>query len=246
MTVDGMLGQRDLSALQADLVEMLAATKAAERDIYATLDAELRDRQATIGDWSAKDVRGHLAAWRAVEARRLQATSQGAPYPVDDPPLDEAVDESNARLHTARADWTWEQVSAEAGESYEALRAAIGMSSTNALCECLDTIVGIGANGTNHGMAHLMDVAKVAHQMDRYDTLAGHVAEVLARGHLPPRDSGVMLYNIACRHALEGELDDARRLLRTAFAHRHDLVDFARDDEDLAALRGELESLLPA
>jgi hypothetical protein len=232
--------------LQADLVEMLSLTQAAERDIFAAFAPELRDRTATFGEWSAKDVRGHLAAWRAVEARRLKATAEGQPYPADDPPLDEAIDDSNARLQAERASWSWDEVTSEAEASYESLREAIGLSSTNALCECLDTIVGIGANGTNHGLSHLMEVAAAADQMDRYDAFANDVAAILMRGHLPPRDSGVILYNMACRHALAGELDDARRLLRSAFAHRHDLVEFARDDADLTALRGELDSLTAA
>jgi hypothetical protein len=73
--------------------------------------------------------------------------------------------------------------------------------------------------------------------------MARTMEEVLARGHLPPHDSGVMLYNLACYEALAGDTDDARRLLRTAFAHRHDLVTSAPEDPDLVSLRGELESL---
>jgi hypothetical protein len=57
---------------------------------------------------------------------------------------------------------------------------------------------------------------------------------------VPPRDSGTILYNIACAQVLSGELDDARRLLAAAFARRHDLAELAREDPDLAALGGEL------
>ena len=77
----------------------------------------------------------------------------------------------------------------------------------------------------------------------RFVTLARTIEEVLARGHLPAHDSGVMLYNLACYEAHPGDTDDARRLLRTAFAHRHDLVINAHEDPDLTSLRDDLESL---
>ena len=134
----------------------------------------------------------------------------------------------------------------EADASVEALIAAIGRSSTTALCECEGIVVGIGANGSNHAMAHLIDVAKLAAARPRFDAMARAFEEIVTRGHLPPRDSGVILYNLACYQALAGETDDARRLLRTAFTHHHELVESAKEDPDLAALRGELESLTPA
>jgi hypothetical protein len=65
----------------------------------------------------------------------------------------------------------------------------------------------------------------------------------LARGHLPPRDSGVLHYNLACHYALWDHLDDARRLLKQAFGQRHDLRSTAQDDPDLEALREELDAL---
>lgn len=72
---------------------------------------------------------------------------------------------------------------------------------------------------------------------------AGDIEAILGAGHIPPRDSGVILYNIACARALSGELDDARRLLAAAFARRHDLAELATDDPDLAALRDELTTI---
>ena len=40
------------------------------------------------------------------------------------------------------------------------------------------------------------------------------VEAVLGRNHLMPRDSGVMLYNLACHSGLSGRTDEALRLLR--------------------------------
>jgi hypothetical protein len=92
-------------------------------------------------------------------------------------------------------------------------------------------------------MAHLSDIATLAGGLERYDAFAGQLEDILARGHLPPRDSGVMLYNLACHHALSGDVDRARRLLRKAFIHRRDLLQPALEDPDLVVLGGELSTL---
>jgi hypothetical protein len=233
------------SPLHADLIEMLQATRSAERDLYALLGADVRDAPASIGEWSAKDVLAHIATWRAIEARRLEARAgRASPEPAADPGLDDPVDESNALLHARHADWAWETVDGEADASVEALIAAFGRSSTDILCECPDGIVaGNGANAANHSMAHLSDIATLAGDLERYDAFAHQLEGILARGHLPPRDSGVMLYNIGCHHALSGDLDQARRLMRSAFAHRHDLLEPALEDEDLLVLNSELSEL---
>jgi hypothetical protein len=92
-------------------------------------------------------------------------------------------------------------------------------------------------------MAHLSDIATLADGLERYDAFAHRLEEILARGHLPPHDSGVMLYNIGCHYALSGELDRARRFMRSAFEHRHDLLEPALEDSDLVALSSELTEL---
>jgi hypothetical protein len=233
------------SPLHSDLIEMLQATRSAERDLYSRLAADVRDAPASIGEWSAKDVLAHIAAWRAVEARRLEARAgRASPEHAADPALDDPVDESNALLHAQRADWPWEAVDREADASVQALVAAFGLSSNDILCECPDGIVaGNGANAANHSMAHLSDIATLAGGLARYDAFAEQLEGILARGHLPPRDSGVMLYNIGCHHALSGDLDQARRLMRSAFAHRHDLLESALEDSDLVVLNTELVEL---
>ena len=230
--------------LQSDLIAMLEATRAAERDLFGMLDDEAIASPGAVGDWSPKDLQLHLAAWRAIEARRLDATRHGRPFDASDPALDAPVDDSNAELHAQHADLSWADAEREADASVDALLGAIGQSSNEILCECHDSIAGIGANGVNHAIAHLSDIANLAGGQQRYDVLARQVEAILHRGHLPPRDSGVLLYNIACHHALSGELDEARRVLRTAFAQRHDLVEVAQDDPDLAGVRDDIASLV--
>jgi hypothetical protein len=223
---------------------MLQALGAAERVLFEIVPVERREVAGSIGDWSVKDVRAHLAAWRAIEARRLEAAAAHEPPSHDDDPgTDDPVDDSNAVLHARYADWSWEAVAREAGATIDALVDVIGRSSTEMLCECDGTFAGIGANGVNHAMGHLPDVATLGGGGERFGEFVREIEAVLGRNHLMPRDSGVILYNVACARALSGELDEARRLLRAAFSLRADLLESAMEDPDLAALGGDLAAL---
>ncbi|HEX5578303.1 MAG TPA: hypothetical protein VFY43_01405, partial [Candidatus Limnocylindria bacterium] len=140
----------------------------------------------------------------------------------------------------------WEEVVADADASVQALTDAIALSEHDVLCECEGTVVGIGSSGTNHSLGHLMDVVALIGDERagaRYGSFAREVEGVLARRHLRPRDTGVTLYNIACYHATSGNLEEARRLLRLAFARRPELVEYATEDPDLEQLRGEITTL---
>ena len=223
-----------LSPLQQDLIELLEAVRRAERDLFDSLDGG-RLAEPLIEGLAARDVRAHLAAWREVEARRLLGTATD-----DDPRPGDPVDDVNARIQAERGGWNAGQAAAAADDSIDALIGAIRASSNDALCECDQLAAGIGANGVNHALGHLSDIARIAGPQDRYAELAAEVEAILGRNHLMPRDSGVMLYNLACHSGLSGRPDDALRLLGTAFARRPELRDYALDDPDLASVREEL------
>jgi hypothetical protein len=229
------------SPLQADIVAMLEAMRTAERALFDGVPAGARETPGAIGEWSVKDVRAHLAAWRAIEARRLAARAAGHGAEPMDPAPDAPIDEANAMLHDLHAGLSWDAVAADAEASVDALIAAVELSTTDVLCECDDwSVAGIGANGVNHAVGHLPEIADVARGDAHFVAFARELEAILGGGHLPPRDSGVILYNIACARALAGDLDDARRLLLAAFARRHDLRELATRDPDLAALHGEM------
>jgi hypothetical protein len=232
------------SPLQADIVAMLEAMRTAERALFEAVPAGARETSGAIGEWSVKDVRAHLAAWRAIEARRIAARAAGLRAEPMDPAPDAPIDEANAMLHDLHAATSWDAVAAEAEASVDALIAAVDGSTNDVLCECDDwSVAGIGANGVNHAVGHLPEIADLAGGEAHFVAFAHELEAILSAGHLPPRDSGVILYNIACARALSGDLDYARRLLPQAFARRHELRELAPNDPDLVALRDEMATL---
>lgn len=225
------------SPLQRDLLALLEAVRRAEHDLFDAL-AETSGDEPVVEGLRARDVRAHLAAWRSIEARRLLGTVRD-----EDPRPGDPLDDANERIRAERADWSAERAAAEADASIDELADAIRASTNDALCECDQLAAGIGANGANHAIGHLSDIARLAGEEDRYARLANEVEEILGRSHLMPRDSGVMLYNLACHSGLTGRTDDAVRLLRTAFTRRADLREHASNDPDLASVRAQLASI---
>lgn len=237
--------------LHGDLVEMLEATRHAERAIYERLDPGTRDAPRTIGDWSAKDVLAHLASWREVEAERLRTGWRGRQAgngedAAAENDAGETEDEVNARVQAERATWAWERVAAAAEASIDALEQAIAATSAGTLERSQNTVAGIGANGANHALGHLPAVADLAGPDARPHVTAfeARIEAILGRGRISDRDAGVMTYNLACTAALDGRLDDARRLITDALRRRPDLRDWALEDPDLIAIRGEISALL--
>ena len=223
------------------LLEQLQVMRAAERDIFGSLEPEIRDRPIRPNDWSPKDHQAHLTAWKGILAQRIRASTRG-----EDPPfVGTETDEINAGLQATRADWSWPDVDAEADEVTEQLEDEIRAAGSARLIESEGLIGGIFGNGAAHGTTHfgwLVD-ADIGVDLARVTAFVEEQERLLRAEALPDFDRGVGLYNLACAHALAGRLDRARTLLRIAFPLRPDLAEFAKEDPDLVELREELPAL---
>ncbi|HEX5148701.1 MAG TPA: DinB family protein [Candidatus Limnocylindrales bacterium] len=229
----------DPSGLRAGLVDMLRAARAAERDVFAAVEPGVRDLPAVDGGWSAKDIQAHLSAWRRIQVARMAAVREGREEPVDAGETDEV----NAAIHAERAHWPWDRVLADADATSRELIAEVEAASDATLAN--DRISGsIMGNGSEHTLAHLPGVATGTGLDPRVVDLADTVAEGIDRGGWPTRAAAYARYNLACFHALHGQLDLARVCLRTALVDREELRAFAVEDGDLIALRDEIPTLL--
>ncbi len=227
--------------LIADLLEMLTAMRAAERDIFGALPAEARERPIREDDWSPKDHLAHLSAWKGRQADRLAAARTGAE-------LEEwqgEDDEINARLQAERAAWSWEQTVADADASHERLAAEIRAINPDLLREGDGLVDGTYGNGVFHAQQHFswLQAADIGLDEGRVMAFAEEIEQLVRRASLPDRDRGTAIYNTACFQSLAGRDDRARPLLREAFALRPELLDWARQDSDLETLGGELDGL---
>ena len=225
------------SSLRTGLIAGIRAARAAERDVLAALDPGVRDAAAPDGGWSPKDVQAHLNAWKGRTVDRLRALRIGASEPIE-----VETDEANAKFHAERAAWSWEEVLADADAATDELVAEIEAASdeTLAVPRISGTIMG---NGSEHTLTHLTPIAAGAGLESRTLELADDITAIIDRGGWPARAAAYARYNLACFHALSGNLDVARSLLRQALPEQEELREFAPKDDDLIALRDELPTL---
>ena len=225
------------AGLRGGLIDGIRAARAAERDVLAALDPGVRDAPAPVGDWSPKDIQGHMSAWRARTVDRLRAIRQGT-----DEPTEVETDETNAVFHAERAGWSWDEVLADADATTGQLIAEVDAATdeTLALPRISGTIMG---NGSEHTLTHLGPIAARTGLESRTLELADTITAIIDRGGWPSRAAAYARYNLACFHALSGNLDVARSLLRQALPEQEELRGFAPVDDDLVALRDEMPAL---
>jgi hypothetical protein len=225
------------AAFRSALIDTLAAARAAEHEVLSALDPAVRDAPAPDGGWGPKDTQAHLSAWRGRMAGHLRALRNGA-----DEPAEVETDEMNATLHAERAGWSWAQVAADADASADDLVAEVTSATEETLA--LPKISGlIMGNGSEHTIVHLTPIAARAGLESRTLQLTDEITAIIDRGGWPARAAADARYNLACFHALSGNLDVARALLRQALPEREELRAFAPTDDDLIALRDELPVL---
>jgi hypothetical protein len=229
----------DLDDLRSDLIDVLRACRDAERAIFGALDPVARDAVGPDGGWSAKDSLAHLSAWRQRQATKMAAVRQGLPEPAWP---SEDLDETNAIYHDERAGWSWDQVIADADATVDAFTSEIAAASAETLTDAkvLGFILGDGAE---HDLAHLGAIAGGVGMSELVHDLADRTAAMVDRGDWPARAGALARYNLACFHALAGDLDKARDLLRQALPGHPDLLAHAPTDDDLIALRDEIPAL---
>jgi hypothetical protein len=231
-----------ITNLRTGLVDGLRAARDAEREVFDALDPVTRDAPAADGGWSAKDVQAHLAAWKWRQVERFAAIREER---EERGSTGNETDEINAVLHAERADWTWDRVAVDADAAATALIAEVETASSDTLG--IDRISGsVMGNGPEHTLAHLPPIAGPLGLESRVLELADRVAAIVDDGDWPTRPAAFARYNLACFHALGGRLDTARSLLRRALPDEEELRAWAPQDDDLVALRPEIESLAVA
>jgi hypothetical protein len=231
-----------MTTLIDGLAEMLRLTRQAEADVFGGLDPVVRETPIRQDDWTPKDFQAHLSAWKSRQAKRLNAARLGG-----EPDLGPAgeTDEINAAFRAARADWSWDAIVEEADEVSERLISEVTASDPDANPEFGQLIATTFGNGPFHALPHFawLQDAGVPIDTARVERFASELEDALRATELSDVDAGTALYNLACYHSLAGRLDEARSLLRVAFAKRPDLGEFSLQDDDLQALRAELPAL---
>jgi hypothetical protein len=108
-------------------------------EIVAAVGAAGMEQPVAGGDWTFKDIAGHLNGWRIRTVARLEAAVRDeaprpAPWPADlDDGTDAGVDAINDWLHGYYSTRSTDEILAEAREQFDRLRAAVAALPEEAL-----------------------------------------------------------------------------------------------------------------
>ncbi len=235
--------------LRDRVLEMLRWADVQEQEFTEGLTAEERQAEGTFEQWSAKDVLGHLAAWKHRLAQMIAAVSAG-----ETPPAYGDFDRENAAIYQEYQPLRLEEVVHRSRQAQDELMRAAG---------CLDEEVlsdrqrfawlegqplwrRIAGSGFIHPILHMTEYLRASGRVEKSLGLSERAAEYSLHLSEDPEWQGVVQYNLACAYALAGQRDKALNRLDEALRLRPDLAEWSQQDPDLASIRGDPSFPQPA
>ena len=201
------------------------------------------------GRWHAKDQLAHLAWWRGLSARVIASAATGAEPPAR--PAGDTDDVQNAKIYAETKDLPAADIKRSDEDSWSALEAALEASSEAALekqhphhpeAQVWEAVPGLGGHLGAHLMSWFLDHGDPARAEDVAMWEYQFECSLLPEGE-KRADAN---YNLACFYSRVGRVDEAIPLLRESLRFQPSLVEWARKDSDLAAVRDhpEMRALL--
>lgn len=228
--------------LKARLVALLHEGSEIQQAYVAVLPAAERDAIGTPERWSAKDLVAHLTSWKARRLRQLDAVLRGEEAPHFD------LDETNARAWDEQQRRSWDDILAEEARVAPAMAGCIERMSVADLT-AMDryplplqpAALLLARPGYTHIVGHLAEHYIARGEMERAITLRQAAATALDAFPEFPVMASAPHYNLACSYAVTGQPELAITELGRALALNPALIEYAREDDDLASLRGTAE-----
>lgn len=150
-------------------VELLAELRASRDDLLSSLDGLTEDQISNhpiAGDWTIKDVIGHLSYWEQVILIFVRETfTQGKPSKLAQADPDPDI---NGREAAKRKSWKWQRVRAE----FENTRRAL----TERVNNLTDAQLAFQIPDPYEGDETFVSVTQLIDEANRHS--AGHLAEI--------------------------------------------------------------------
>ena len=227
------------SDLHTAVLELLRIARVNEQEFLANLVPAERAEIGTPEQWCAKDVLGHITAWRLRTAERLRAALEGR-----EPPTLGTDDEENVEIFATYSQRSWQDVEAEAERSVaEIVDLLPGFDAAdltddqrypwNQRRPLLTPVLG---NGVEHPTQHLGAYCRAHGAPERALAQQERLVGAARSARLPDAFLSVALYNLACSYALTGKQDQSIALLPEIVRLNPALAQFARDDPDFVPL----------
>jgi hypothetical protein len=229
---------------KAKLIDVLDYSLGEVRHFVEELSPEQRAETGTVEHWSAKDVLAHFTEWTARLVNDLELIAAND-EPSEPPSVGESDDDANAKIFAHYQYQSWDEVITKAERTQLAVRAYALAATEQELNESQPvpwrearplwrTLVG---SAVEHTILHLG-----YYQIGKGNQAgAARLQQTLASRMLDLDDSpswrGAQIYNLACIEALTGNRDTALTHLAEALRLAPELIEWSKEDQDLAGLR---------
>lgn len=218
---------------------LLAQARARLQAFPQTLTPSERDRIGSLADWSARDILPHVAHWNNHVLTRMDCFRLGvAPEKGEDYNL------VNDRVQQACCQKSWETLLAEADETYASLIEQVQAFEPGALEDPArhewqrnnTLVVSIISTAVFHLEWHLAEYERK--HGDPARGAAAFADFTRQTADIPGWEANAW-YNLACVDSMAGLKAPALEALAKALPLSPRLKEWAPQDDDLAALRGD-------
>ncbi len=228
-----------MADLKVRLLQLLDLSRSFQQLLIDDLDPAERNAPGTWEDWSIKDELAHVIAWQMNSLARIAALLHAEPVPD----FDDYETINRAIYHTNR-ERSLAEVVADGDRAHADFVALIQSVSGEDLAQPArfsdqgprSLAAQIMNNGFEHPVIHYADHYQRRGELAKATQL--WEASVAAVADLPEW-YGSARYNLACFYALSRQTDKAIPELREALQLRPDLLEWSKQDADLAVLRDD-------
>jgi hypothetical protein len=224
------------------LLDLLHMAYEEEMNFNASLNDEECSISGSLDSWAIKDVIVHNSTWKVIMSERFIASMSGSnPRSYDD------YDAENEKIYQRHREDNWESVARFQEEAYRQLVEQVELAAEDDLVDP-DRFAWLKGrsllkqtfhNGYFHPLWHLALLIIERGEGERGFQMMEEVTRISLTLDESPTWQGQSLYNLACFFALGGEKDKSLENLSQAFTLSPDMIEWSKEDTDLASLWDE-------
>ena len=228
-----------MADLKTRLLDLAQQAHAFQRVFVADLSPDERNTPGSWENWSIKDETAHVIAWQSNTVARLAALLNH-----EDLPDFSDIEKINRAVFNTNRDRPLAEIVADGDQAVADFSALIGPLSDDDLTQpgrfsdqekrpIVDLTIGdLFWHPVTHFAYYYLRHGAVARATEMQEASVAAVADV-------PAWLGTARYNRACFFALSGQNEKALQELEAVLRMRPDLIEWSKQDPDLAALHDE-------
>jgi hypothetical protein len=224
------------------LLDLIERAYQEEQEFVQSLTDEQKSAVGTSEQWAAKDIIAHVITWQARLMDNHEAAKRGeTPTTYDD------FDHENELIFQAHRDRSWDAIRRETSEIHHRLAAWLqGMTEDDLTNPArFSWLKGqalwkrVIGNSVIHPLLHLGEYNAKHGQREHATRVQETMAPLLIALDDAPAWRGATVYNLACYYALASLKEKALTNLAEALRLDSNLIEWSRQDPDLASLRDD-------